>query len=230
MSALARSFAIVAGLGLLGAAFATAVPWPPLEMPAGARAESVAGDLVLNGKPCRIARFQVQGGLDEVLQFYRDRFRATRAVETRVKNQPVIATRRGDHFITVQLEPLAGTVRGTIITTALRRDAGAVSASRDTEAWMPADTIVVSALQSSDAGRRSVTVVGINGNSIAANRSHVVGAVQQRGFRLVREDGAGEGGSAWLAFRSPDEDAVLAFADAGAYRTVVVQRTLGATR
>jgi len=106
MSALARSFAIVAGLGLLGAAAAGADPaWPAVETPPGAHIQTIANDLVLNGKPCRIFRFDVPGELDDILQFYRTQFRPTRAVETRLQDGRVIATRRGEHFHTVQLQP-----------------------------------------------------------------------------------------------------------------------------
>ena len=223
MSALARSLAIVAGLGVLGAA-ANAAPaaWPSLEMPAGARAEMVAADLVLNGKPCRVMRFEVAGSLDDVLQFYRTQFRATRAVETRVKDLPVIATRRDHHFHTVQLKSVGEAVHATVITTALRSEPLASAVSRDTEALMPPDTVVVSTLQSDDAGRRSLTMVGVNRHSIAANRTHLVALLQQRGFRLLRSD---SGESASLALASASEEATLTIADAGPYRTVLVQRT-----
>ena len=62
MSALARSLAIVTAMGLLGAAVAASEgSWPQLETPSGARITTVAGDLVLNGKPCRVVTNKKDG-------------------------------------------------------------------------------------------------------------------------------------------------------------------------
>jgi len=232
MSALARSLAIVTAMGLLGAAAAAPEPaWPPLETPSGAHVTTVAGDLVLNGKPCRVFRFDVPGRVDDVLQFYRTQFQPTRAVETRVKDQPVIATRRGDHFHTVQLQAVGDSVQATVITTALHAAPLQSAAARDTEALMPADTVVVSTMQSADGGQRSLIVIGVNQHSIVSNRDHLVAALRQRGFELV-QDGTGSDAAdaSSLAMASPAESAVLTVADAGPYRTVVVQRTREARR
>ncbi|MFL6665198.1 MAG: hypothetical protein ACJ8G7_23765 [Rhizobacter sp.] len=247
MPALARSLTFVASLGALRAlgalgafGLAAASPadgWPTPGTPAGARIQVVADEMILNGRPCRVFRFDVRASDDEVLAFYRERFRTTRAVEARVKAHRVIATREGDYFHTVQLNPDAGArrVEGTVITTALRGQPERSSAAADIEAWLPADTAVLSTMQSSDGLRghvRALTVVAVNRHSVQANRDHVAEALRQRGFRLVDGDtpatdtpAAHSPASVSLTFASPTEEAALTISDAGLYRAVLIHRT-----
>ncbi len=202
--------------------------WPTLETPAGARVSRVADDIVLNGKRCRVFRFAVNASENDVLAFYRRQFAASRFVENRIEGSRVIATRQGDHFHTVQLQSVdAQSVRATVITTALH-DVVPSAATVDTERLLPADTAVVTTLQSTDAGRRSLLVVGLNRNSVQANREHIVAALQQRGFRLVDDGGvaAASGSHAVsLSFASPAEQAELTISDAGSHRSVLIHRT-----
>jgi hypothetical protein len=196
--------------------------WPALETPPGARVVSVADDLVMNGRPCRVARFEIAGRVEEVLQFYRTRFSATHALETRLEAQHVIATRRGDHFHTVQLHSVGEQVHATTITTSLHPVRMQSVAARDTEALLPAGTVVVSTLQSNDAGRHALTVIGINRHGMTANREHLLAALRARGFERVSAD---DTNTSALRMTAPGEDVVLAIGDAGPYRTVLLQRT-----
>jgi hypothetical protein len=234
---LCRCLAVVVTLGVSAAAGAAPdAAGPPLETPPGAKVISVAADLVLNNRRCHVSRFQVAGRIDDVLQFYRTQFGPTRAIETRVKQLPVIATRRGDHLHTVQLQSVGDTVLGTTITTALHAALPHSAAARDTEATLPADSVIVMSLQSDDGGRHALMVIGTNRHSVPLNRAHVVAALQQRGFRTVRDadtEAAGNDtprGAVSIELTSAAEAAVVTIADAGLYRTVLVQRTREAVR
>jgi hypothetical protein len=188
----------------------------------------VADEMVLNGKPCRVFRFEVEGTEQGVLDFYRERFRTTRAIETRVKNRPVIATRQGDYFHTVQVNVADGrSVQATVITTALRAEPVRHAVALDTEALMPPDTAVVSTMQSSDAGRHAVTVVAVNRNSVQANHDHLVSGLRQRGFHITDAEAghAPPAGAVSLSLASSTEQAMLTISDAGAYRAVLLHRT-----
>jgi hypothetical protein len=224
MSALARSLA-VASLGMFGAASpAQDGAWPQVEMPAGSHAQVVAADLVLNGRPCRIIRFEVASNVEEVLQFYRSQFRVTRAVETQVNGTRVIASRRGDHFQTVQLQAFASAVQGTVITTALLREPIRTAASRDTETLLPPDTAVVSLLQSRDRDEQTLTAIAINLDSVQANHDRIVSALRQRGFRVLGQPNE-SADTMSITLSSPTERLTLTVTDAGPYRTVLIQRT-----
>jgi hypothetical protein len=228
---LALAVGLAVGLGVLRAASAAAdTAWPAPEIPAGARVVTVAGDLVLNGRSCVVSRFHVAARLDEVLQFYRTQFRPTRAVETGMPERPAIATRRGDHFITVQLQATGAVVQGLVITTALSPARSRSAAARDTEALLPADTVVVSTQQSDVAGQRALLVIGVNRHGVGANRDHVVAALQARGFRRADDDVPATGPAAMVRMSSAQEDALLSVGDTGPYRTVLVQRTREAPR
>jgi hypothetical protein len=206
--------------------------WPEVKAPPNARVETIASSMVLNGKPSRLTRFEVRASDAEVLAFYREQFGAKRVVENRVKNNPVIATRRGDHFITVQLHALgADRLQGTVMTTLLTAKAASSTVLVDTQKLLPSDTKVVSTLQTDDAGKQSLMVVGVNQNSPRANRDHVLEAMLARGFRMTKEDvpAAGqETGVIMVQLSSPTEEASVTISDAGRYRSVLINRVRGA--
>src|SRR5207245_4363782 len=71
------------------AAWATVVhaeSWPEVKSPAGAQVQSIASDMIFNGRPARLFRFEANGGEQEVLAFFRDQFGAKKVVENRLKN------------------------------------------------------------------------------------------------------------------------------------------------
>ena len=202
--------------------------WPEVKAPPNARIETIAGNMVLNGKPCRLTRFEVRASDAEVLAFYREQFGAKRVVENRVKNDPVIATRQGEHFVTVQLHALgAGTLQGTVMTTLLTAKAASSAVLVDTQKLLPTDSKVISTLQTDDAGKQSLMVVGVNQNSPRANRDHVLEAMLVRGFRLSKEDAPAAGPQSAVIsvhLSSPTEEASVTISDAGRYRSVLINR------
>jgi hypothetical protein len=229
MSAASRpAVAAICAAALSVATVGHAAAWPTVEVPAGAHMENVASDMILNGKPCRVMRFEVNGTEQDLLSFYRAQFGPTRVVENRVDDSRVIATRQGDYFHTVQLRAgEAHSVQATVITTLLHVQASRSAVAIETARLMPADTAVVSTVQSTDAGKRSVMVVGINRNSTGANRDHLVSALRERGFRIVQPGGMEDRGGAavLLVFASLSEEAAVTISDAGPYRAVVINRT-----
>ena len=183
--------------------------------------------MIFNGRPARMFRFETNDSEREVLGFFRDQFGAKRVVENRVKKDPVIATRQGDYFLTVQLHPLSPKVmQGTVMITNIAGRPLTSEVSADTRRMLPPDSRVVSTMQSDDAGKRSLLLMAMNQNSTAANREHVVQAMQQRGFRIVREDAPPDArdSSVSLVLDSPTEEAQVTIADAGRYRSVLINR------
>ena len=61
---------------------ARADAWPEVKVPPDAKMQTIASDMLLNGKPSRLARFEVRSNDAEVLAFYRTEFGAKRVVET----------------------------------------------------------------------------------------------------------------------------------------------------
>lgn len=205
------------------AARGQAAAWPALHTPPGARMQTVAGDMVFNGKPCRVLRFEAKATDSELLAFYREQF-GPRHVENRVRGDRVIATRQGDYFHTVQLHSIDPQhTQGTLMTTLLR-DTGSTAVSAEMVKVLPAETAVLSTIQSSDGGQRSVMVVGINLDSARANRDHVLAALQARGFHMRKDDAANARAFA-LVLSSGSEEVAVTITDAGPYRSVLLNRT-----
>lgn len=221
-SALAAVLALTCSAGA-----AQAETWPEIKLPAHAHVETIAGDMVLNGKPCRLLRFQVRASDDEVMAFYRTEFGARR-VENRVKTDRVIATRQGDYFVTVQLHTVdQQTTEGTAMTTLIAGKPVSSAVLVDTKKLLPSDTQVVSSVQSVDAGKRSLMLIAVNRNSVRANRDHLIDAMTERGFKLTSRPGTQDDNDATslsLQLASPAEEASVTISDAGAYRSVVINR------
>lgn len=205
-----------------------ATPWPQWEAPAGARVQAVAPDVVLNGKHSRILRIDTSDSADSVLAFYRTRLGAKR-VENRVHGAQVIAARDGGFFHTVQVRTnAAGRAETTVITTALAEGLQRSAVVTDTESMLPADSAVLQTMESNDGGLRAVTVIGGNGHDVKTNSEHLRRALQERGFRLVKEDAAaGSAGtpavSTWQSGQG--EEAIVTVIDSGTHRAVTVHRT-----
>jgi hypothetical protein len=211
-----------------GVAALAATPWPQWEAPTGARVQAVAPDVVLNGKHSRILRIETSDSADTVLAFYRTRLGAKR-VENRVHGAQVIAARDGGFFHTVQVRTnAAGRVETTVITTAVAEGLQRSAVVTDTESMLPADTAVLQTMESNDGGVRAVTVIGGNGHDVKTNSDHLRRALQERGFRLVKDDAAaGPAGkpavSTWQ--NGQGEEAIVTVVDSGAHRAVTVHRT-----
>lgn len=219
---------VFAALAVAVQAFAKAADtWPEVASPSGAQVHAVASDMILNGRQSKVYRFEVQGSEKEVAAFFREQF-GKQVVENRLKSDFVIATRQGDYFHTVQLHAVAPQVmQGTVMTTHLSAKPVVTQITLDTSKTLPPETMVVTTMQSEDdSGKRSLMMIGVNQNSIRANRDHLLNAMQQRGFRLVREDTPPEGPERALALTlsSTTEEASVTIADAGGYRTVLINR------
>lgn len=202
-----------------------APPWPEPGVPDGARVHSVGPEMVMNGVPARIVQFELRGSTADVLAFYRRRF-GPRHVENTVQGAQVVGAMDGDHYHTVQIKPLGlDSVQGTIMTTSLRGSRRSAVAL-DMERMLPADSSVLSQLQSNDAGQRSVMLIAANTAAVQANRDHLVKSFQDRGFRVVREENAPVDGRPALSLllAAPAEEATVTIADAGRYRALTIHR------
>ncbi len=222
----------VAFAGSICANTVHAATWPVLPTPEGAQVQTVASEVVLNGVPSRVVRFEVNDSAAGVLQFYRQQFGAQR-VENKVQGHQIIATRQGDHFHTVQIKTVAAQrVHGTIMTSVVPGRTADVGAKRsavaiDTEKLLPPDSSVLTQMQSNDDGKRALLMLATNQAGVRSNRDHVLRVLQQRGFRLVKEQPSRLQGRevVQLMLDSPAEEAMVTISDAGGHRSVLINRT-----
>jgi hypothetical protein len=214
----------------VGFARASEATWPQAIAPEGARVQSVAPDVVLNGKRSRILQIDTPGSVQSTLAFYRKQF-GPRHVENAVIDAKVIATREGNFFHTVHIQRKGlEAVQITMITTVLAQQLSRSAALSDTQAWLPHETNTVQTMESTDGGVRSITITAVNQQGLQTNRDLLLEAMQQRGFRVMREDklaaataGLRSGVSLWLSSR--DEEATVTVADTGEHRALSIVRT-----
>ncbi len=178
-------------LGLLPTLCAAAA-WPQLPAPEAARVEPVGEQLRLNGVPMRIQRVLVAQPPQAVARQYRAALGARHAAQ-RMGGRLVLAQGRDEHFITVSIRPLAPGVTEALVSVADAREAR-LAADRPRGLRLPADSAVLSDMESVDAGKRSRQLVLSNAHSIAANRDALERELAARGMRPdgppVRQDAA----------------------------------------
>lgn len=226
----ARVFVLCVALCTAAVAARAESFWPQWQAPTGARVQSVAPDVMLNGKRSRILQIDSAADVEAMLAFYRRQFGARR-VENKVGQAQIIAARDGAFFHTVQIERSGpGGAKATVISTAASSGISKSAALTDTQSWLPAETKTLQTMESTEGGVRAVTVNASNTQALQANREQLLQALQQRGFRLVREDkpqapnaSAREGVSLWLS--AQEEQATVTVVDTGERRFVSIVRT-----
>jgi hypothetical protein len=98
---------------------------------------------------------------------------------------------------------------------------------------LPAETQVISTVQSADAGKQSLLVIGVNLDSVRANREFIVGALLERGFRLTQRDApvdARDAASVSLQLSSASEEAAVTISNDGVHRSVLISRVQGGSK
>ncbi len=215
-------------LALLGCSLACAEDWVDVRLPPGAQSQGVATHMVFNGRPCRLLQFDVQSSEQAVLAFFRSAYRPAKTVENRVHNQPVIAVRLGEFFLTAQLQALDDhTVRGRVMTTRVSGPAVSSSVQLDTQRLLPVDTLVMSTIQSTDDKKQSLLLVGTNQHSVRANRDQLHQRMGDQGFQLNAEEVSPPGAALsaiTLLLSARSEEAAVTISDAGSSRAVLINR------
>jgi hypothetical protein len=171
------------GLPALAALFCASAGWagwPELPLPPGSRAESIGEQIRLNGIPVRMQRVLSDDKPKAVIQFYREALGARRA-EERLPDGILFAQGRGDYFVTVRVKILAPSFTETLISVSDARGTKN-AANRPLGFPIPAETQVLSDMESIDAGKVSRQLVLVNSHSINANVASITKALQERGY------------------------------------------------
>jgi hypothetical protein len=201
--------------------------WPELPTPTGARVESIADDVILNGRRSRIQRLSLNASTSDTVAFYREQFHGD-FVENPLRGAVVIASRQGAFFQTVQVKEVSpNRVEATVMTTRLKSDPGQSLAALETQKLLPVDSVVLSSMQSNDSGQRSVMLVATNQLAVQVNRDHLIMALRGRGFQLVRQEPAEVGSVAGVSlfFSSHNATLTATIADVGAGRALLINGT-----
>lgn len=160
--------------------------WPELPLPPGSRAESIGEQIRLNGVPMRMQRVLSDAKPNTVIQFYREALGARRT-EEELPDGLLFAQGRGDHFVTVRVKVLGPSFTETLVSVSDARGAKN-AANRPLGFPIPAETQVLSDMESTDAGKVSRQLVLMNNHSILTNIASITKALQERGYELQSGD------------------------------------------
>lgn len=165
----------------LAAPLCAGAAWPQLPAPPNARLEPVGTEVRLNGIPMHMQRVLTAQAAAEVARHYRDALGSRHASE-RLPDRLVLSQGRGDYFISVSIRPLAPGLTEALVSVADAREARR-AAGRPLGFRLPADTTVLSDMESVDDGKRSRQLVLSNAHTIPANLRAISRELALRGMR-----------------------------------------------
>lgn len=166
-------------LMLLGASSAYAA-WPEIPVPSDAQAEAIGDEVRLNGIPMRMHRILSHQSVKDILGFYRDAL-GPRLAERNVAGSTILSQERGDYFITVKVRPLSAKLNEVLVSASDMVEAKR-AANRPLGFSLPANSMVMSDMESLDAGKRSRQLVVSNRQALGTNIQVLTQELAVRGF------------------------------------------------
>lgn len=172
-------FTIVLSFGLMP--LAVRADWPDIPFPQGTKIESIGEQVRLNGVPMRMHRLHLKESAEKSIRFYRDRLGPRLAEQALPGGERILSQSRGNFFITLRIRPLTGSESMALVSVSDVR-AAKEAANRALGFNLPADSHVLSDLESTDAGKRSRQLVFHNRLDLETNRNSLARELVARGF------------------------------------------------
>ncbi|MDZ7596006.1 MAG: hypothetical protein U0932_15280 [Thiobacillus sp.] len=154
--------------------------WPDVPSPRNARVEQIGEQVRLNGIPMRMQRVLSKDRPADVIQFYRAALGPKHA-EQKLPDGILFAQGRGGYFVTVRVKVLGPSFTETLVSVSDARGAEN-AANRPLGFPIPAETQILSDMESTDAGKVSRQLVLVNGHSINTNVASITKALRERGY------------------------------------------------
>ena len=162
--------------------FSAWADWPDIPYPWGTKTESIGEKVRLNGVPMRMHQMTFNQSAKEMVRFYRERLGPKLAEEKLPGGERILAQGRDDYFITLRIRPAPGNTSVALVSVSDMR-AAKEAAGRPLGFILPADSRVLSDMESTDAGKQSRHLVFQNRLDIDTNRASLARELQARGFR-----------------------------------------------
>ena len=156
--------------------------WPEMPAPPNSKIERIGDEVRLNGVPMRMQRVLNKAKPTEVIEFYRAALGPKHA-EEKIPGGMLLAQGQGDYFVTIRVRGLSPTLTETLVSVSDARR-GREAANRPLGFPIPADTQVLSDMESVDAGKSSRHLVLTNNHSVNSNVNFLTGTLQARGYTL----------------------------------------------
>ena len=164
--------------------------WPTIPLPKESTAYPVDDTIVTNGVPMQVTAFTSPQSQEKLLAWFRKKFEGHR-VENRVGQKIVLGQARGEHYLTVQIEPTRDGSRGVAAVSHLKAaydQREKTRAGRDR--WLrqlPAGSRIISETASANHQQHSEQRVYANAHSASVNRDALREILGRDGLILERE-------------------------------------------
>ncbi len=169
---------VILAAALFCAPAALAADWPTISNPDDARVESIGEQIRLNGVPMRIHRVLSARSRDDLVEFYRTNL-GRRHAEASAGDAVVLSQERGDYFVTVMLRALAPHTTEALVAVSDMAEARR-AAGRPLGFVLPADSDLLSDMESVDGNRQARQLVFANRLSLDANRDFLTRELASR--------------------------------------------------
>ncbi len=128
----------------------------------------------------RMHRILSHQSVKDILGFYRDAL-GPRLAERNVAGSTILSQERGDYFITVKVRPLSAKLNEVLVSASDMVEAKR-AANRPLGFSLPANSMVMSDMESLDAGKRSRQLVVSNRQALGTNIQVLTQELAVRGF------------------------------------------------
>jgi len=176
-----KTFTIHWLAGLILAPVLANAAWPVIAAPAGARTETIGQQVRLNGIPMHMQRVLSSKSPGELLDFYRTELGERRAEQV-LPGSYIFSQERGDHFITIRIKPLSPKLTEVLVSSSDMLEAKR-AANRPLGIVLPADSVVLSDMESVDGGKRSRQLVVSNSHALESNVQQMTRELSARGYQ-----------------------------------------------
>jgi hypothetical protein len=161
--------------------------WPDVPSPRNSKIEQIGEQVRLNGIPMRMQRVLSTNKPAEMIRFYRSVLGPKHA-EQKLPDGLLLAQGQGDYFVTIRIKVLGSALTETLIAVSDARGAQN-AADRPLGFSIPAETQVLSDMESTDAGKASRQLVLLNNHSVDTNVDFITRSLQAQGYK-PQPDGA----------------------------------------
>ena len=213
--------------------------WPTIPLPKEITAYPVDDTIVADGVPMQVTAFTSPQSQEKMLTWFRKKFGGHR-VENRVGQKIVLGQARGEHYLTVQIEPTRDGSRGVTAVSHLKAAYDQREKTRaERDRWLrqlPPGSRIISETASANHRRHSEQRVYANSHSAAANRDALNDILGRGGLILEREsrvDDATAHAAATLPadtrtlyFKGAQGEAIATISRDDSRRTIVVLNTI----
>ncbi|MES2889442.1 MAG: hypothetical protein V4739_15720 [Pseudomonadota bacterium] len=180
--------AVCHATGLSPAAGARGAAWPEMPTVPKARVAWVAQEVRINGVPARIARFESDASVQEVLAHYQAHWSAAPAGPPRagrLGEWQLVSTLHGPYHLVVQVKPQGGTGSEGLLSTVHMKELRSPEPPAD---WPRLDGVQIrQVMASTDGSQHSHHLLATSEQKLTRLRDRLMASLKHKGWRVQHE-------------------------------------------